>query len=181
MRQLISCVLPLLLFACTPGNLAVREPVANYVYKLGTGDRLRIDTYGEQRLSGEFVVAADGKLAFPLLGDLEVRGMTLEEFKAVLVARMGSELLRNPQVSVQLLNLRPVYILGEVARPGEFTYIERLSVFALVAKAGGYTYRANPGFAYIRREDETEERAVRVTSATPVFPGDTIRIPERSF
>jgi len=56
-----------------------------------------------------------------------------------------------------------------------------MSVFALVAKAGGFTYRANQSYAFIRREDETEEKAVRLTSATAVQPGDTVRIPDRVF
>jgi polysaccharide export outer membrane protein len=167
--------------ACAPKNLTTRESVGGYEYRIGPGDRLKVTTYNEQRLSGEFAVGANGAVSFPLAGDIAAKGKTVGEFRDELERRLGSEFLRNPRVAVEVLNFRPVYILGEIAKPGEFPYADRMSIFALVAKAGGFTYRANKSFAYIRREDETEEKAVRLTSATAVFPGDTIRIPERTF
>ena len=167
--------------ACTPSNLADRPAVGTFAYRIGPGDRLRIATYGEDRLTGEFTVTAQGAIAFPLLGEVAAEGRTVSEFTALLQRRLAGEYMRNPQVSVEMVNFRPVYILGEVTRPGEFPYGERMSVFALVAKAGGFTYRANQGYALIRSENETVERPVRLSSATAVQPGDTIRIPERSF
>lgn len=179
-RLLLICLLACL-SACSPAALSDGATVAAYQYRIGPGDRLKVQTYGEQRLSGEFAVGSDGSIGFPLVGDLVVSGKTLPEFKNELTARLGSEFLRNPQISVEITNFRPVYVLGEVAKPGEFSYNERMSVFALVAKAGGFTYRANQKFAYIRHEDGTDEQAVRLSSATAVQPGDTVRIPERSF
>ncbi|MFC3173505.1 polysaccharide biosynthesis/export family protein [Novosphingobium bradum] len=166
---------------CAPSALAERPPVGTFAYRIGPGDRLRIATYGEDRLTGEFTVTAQGAVAFPLLGEVAAGGQTVPEFTALLQRRLASEYMRNPQVSVEMVNFRPVYILGEVSRPGEFPYGERLSIYALVAKAGGFTYRANQGYALIRSENETVERPVRLSSATAVQPGDTIRIPERTF
>ncbi len=167
--------------ACTPKELATRATVGNYVYQIGPGDRVKVTTYGEDRLTGEFTVNSAGAISFPLLGTVPVAGKTLPEFNADLQQRLASGFMKNPQVAVEMLTFRPVYILGEVQRPGEFPYGERLSIYALVAKAGGFTYRANQKFAYVRGENETAERAVRLTSATAVQPGDTIRIPERTF
>jgi len=166
---------------CTPSSLAERPAVGSFEYRIGPGDRLRIATYGEDRLTGEFAITARGTVAFPLLGEVEAAGRTVPEFTAQLQRRLAGEYMRNPQVSVEMVNFRPVYILGEVSRPGEFPYGERLSIYALVAKAGGFTYRANQGYALIRSESDTAERAVRLSSATAVQPGDTIRIPERTF
>ncbi len=171
----------LLLGACAPANLADRASVGAYEYRIGTGDRLHVTTYGEDRLTGDFGVGPQGEVAFPLLGPVQAAGKTLAEFNAELQRRLASEFMRNPRVAVEMINFRPVYILGEVQRPGEFPYGERMSVYALVAKAGGFTYRASEKYAYIRSENETAERAVRLTSATAVQPGDTIRIPERNF
>jgi len=178
-RILIS--LSLALAACAPANLAERPSAASYQYTLGSGDRLKIETYGEQRLTGEFTVSGEGKVSFPLLGEIEARGKTLAQFKADLIGRLGTELLRNPQVTVEMLNLRPVYVLGEVVRPGEFPYAEHMTVYELVAKAGGFSYRANRGFAYVTGEGDPNEQATRLNSTTSVRPGDTIRIPERNF
>ena len=171
----------LALAGCAPSSLAERPSVGTFAYRIGPGDRLRIATYGEDRLTGEFTVTATGAIAFPLLGEVPAEGRTVSEFTAQLQRRLSSQYMRNPQVAVEMVNFRPVYILGEVSRPGEFAYGERLSVYALVAKAGGFTYRANQGYALIRSEDETVERPVRLSSATAVQPGDTIRIPERVF
>lgn len=179
-RQLALSLL-LLLGACAPSTLVDRASVGVYEYRIGAGDRLRVTTYGEDRLTGEFAVSSNGAVAFPLLGPVQAAGKSLPDFSAELQHRLASEFMRNPRVSVEMINFRPVYILGEVQRPGEFAYGERMSVFALVAKAGGFTYRANESYAYIRAEDEAAERAVRLSSATSVQPGDTIRIPERSF
>lgn len=173
--------LALAVAGCTPSGLADRPAVGTFVYRIGPGDRLRIATYGEDRLTGEFTVTATGAIAFPLLGEVPAEGRTIGEFTDLLQRRLASEYMRNPRVAVEMVNFRPVYILGEVTRPGEFAYGERLSVFALVARAGGFTYRANQGYALIRSENETVERPVRLSSATAVQPGDTIRIPERVF
>ena len=185
---LVSTLLPAILLpgllavgACTPGHLAERASVGSFEYRIGAGDHVKVTTYGEDRLTGEFTVNSAGVISFPLLGNVTAAGKTLAEFNAELQRRLGSEFMKNPQVSVEMVNFRPVYILGEVQKPGEFPFGERMSVYALVAKAGGFTYRANQKYAYVRGENETSERAVRLSSATAVQPGDTIRIPERTF
>lgn len=177
----LASLLAPLASACTPATLEERPSVGTFAYRLGAGDRLRIVTYGEEKLSGEFAVNAEGNVAFPLLGAVPAAGLTLAQFHAAVEEGLGASYMRHPRVSVEMLNLRPVYILGEVQRPGEFAFVDRMSIHALVAKAGGFTYRANPGHVYIRGEHDAEERAVRLTSGTAVQPGDTIRIPQRTF
>lgn len=173
--------LALLLPACSPAELGERPPVGAYEYRIGPGDRLRVATYGEERLTGEFAVNAAGQVSFPLLGEVPASGRTVAEFNADVRSRLASQFMRNPQVTVEMVSFRPVYILGEVQRPGEFPYGDRMSVYALVAKAGGFTYRANQKYIYVRGEGELAERAIRLSSATSVQPGDTIRVGERTF
>jgi polysaccharide export outer membrane protein len=76
---------------------------------------------------------------------------------------------------------RPIYILGEVQKPGEYQFAEGMSVYGLVAKAGGFTYRANENVVFIRHDREAEERAYSLTSGAAVLPGDTVRIGARYF
>jgi polysaccharide export outer membrane protein len=170
-----------LVAGCAPKQLTERPVVGSFEYRLGAGDKVRVATYGEDRLTGEFTVNAAGAIAFPLLGTVPAAGRTVSQFTADLQGRLASQFMRNPQVTVEMINFRPVYILGEVQRPGEFPFAERMSVYALVAKAGGFTYRANQSYVFVRGEEETQEHAVRLSSATAVQPGDTIRIPERTF
>ncbi|MGH6971663.1 MAG: polysaccharide biosynthesis/export family protein, partial [Caulobacteraceae bacterium] len=75
----------------------------------------------------------------------------------------------------------PYYILGEVVKPGEYPYIVGLTVLNAVATASGFTYRADTHKVYIRRANAPKEVELKITSTTPVEPGDTIRIAERFF
>lgn len=149
-------------------------------YKLGPADQLRITVFGEPDLTGLYVVGAQGSIAYPLVGEVSAMGLTVAEF----TTRLQTELqiyVRSPNVAVEVANYRPFFILGEVQRPGTYPYSANLTVQNAVATAGGFTYRANRNRVYIRHANEIEERAVRITTSTPVMPGDTVRIGERLF
>lgn len=150
-------------------------------YRLGPGDRLRVITFGEQNLTGEFVVNELGRVSLPLIGEVRAGGLTLDQFTGEVTTALGAGYLKNPRVSVEVLNYRPFYILGEVAKPGEYPFINGLTVTNAVATAGGFTYRANIHKVFVRGQRETREHAVPLTGTTLVHPGDTIRIAERLF
>ena len=107
-------------------------------------------------------------------------GLTLAEFSAQLQTALGAY-IRNPNVSAEVVNYRPFFILGEVQRPGTYPYSASLTVLNAVATAGGFTYRANQNRVFIRHANENVERSYPLTVATPVLPGDTVRIGERLF
>jgi len=165
--------------ACaTPGPaLDVSEPAE---YRLGPGDQLRITVFNEPDLTGQYVVGSQGSIAYPLVGEVNAAGLTLPEFTTALQTAL-LEFIRQPNVSVEVANYRPFFILGEVQRPGTYPYSANLTVLNAVATAGGFTYRANRNRVYIRHANEPEERLVPLDIATPVLPGDTIRIGERLF
>jgi protein involved in polysaccharide export with SLBB domain len=165
--------------ASTPGALGVRA--SDYVYQLGRGDKVKVTVFGEEQLTGEYELNGSGEIAFPLLGLVKAEGLTSEGLRTELLSRLGAEYLRDPKVSVEIARFRSVFILGEVAEPGEFSYSERLTVYALVAKAGGFTYRANQSTVFIRHESERDESRYILESGTAVQPGDTIRIGQRIF
>ena len=81
-----------------------------------------------------------------------------------------------------MLSYRPFYILGEVNRPGEYSYASGMTVEQAIARAGGFTYRANEKTVFLRRKTGANESAVPLRSAqVAVLPGDTIRVGERYF
>jgi polysaccharide export outer membrane protein len=86
--------------------------------------------------------------------------------------------LKNPQVSVEVLNYRPFYILGEVNQPGSYPYVNGMRIINAVALAGGYTYRADEDDLWVTRASGNRERA---GPTTQIFPGDVIEVPERFF
>lgn len=149
-------------------------------YRLGSGDKLRLMVFGEPDLSGEFDVSGSGRVALPLIGQVEAEGLTLSQLEAAIAAKLQDGYLNNPRVSVEVLNYRPFYIFGEVGSPGQYPYTSGMTVLNAVAVAGGYTYRANQDRVYITR-GEGAEVAYPASQAVKVLPGDVVRVSERFF
>ncbi len=179
-RALIAAF-TLALAACTTTPTATLPSIDQVEYRIGAGDKLNLTVFREDSLSGEFQVNEAGLLSLPLVGDIQASGKTLSQFRDDLTTLLGSEFVRDPRVTVNVASYRPVYVLGEVSNPGEYAYTERMTVYALVAKAGGFTYRANQNVAFIRHENEAQERAYSLTSGGAIMPGDTIRFEQRYF
>jgi protein involved in polysaccharide export with SLBB domain len=151
-------------------------------YRLGAGDKLRISVFGEDTLSGEFLVpGGGGTIAFPLIGDVQASGLTVNQLQAEIEGKLRPDYLKDPHVSIEVLNYRPFYILGEVMKPGEYPYTNGLTVLNAVATANGFTYRADTRKVYIKRASEPGELESKLNAMTTVQPGDTIRIGERFF
>ena len=149
-------------------------------YRLGSGDKLRVIVYGEQDLSGEFDVTGSGKISLPLIGQVQAAGLSLDEFESEIATKLKQGYLTSPKVSVEVLNYRPFYIIGEVEKAGEYPYTSGMNVLNAVAVAGGFTYRANQTQVYIARGGN-EETAYSVNQSVQVLPGDIVRVPERFF
>lgn len=163
---------------------SVPAPAASppqFEYRLGAGDKVRVITFGEEALTGEFFVGGSGQISLPLLGELPAAGKTAREFQAEVETALKDGYIKEPRVSVEVLNYRPFYILGEVTKAGEYPYTNNLTVLNAVATAGGFTYRADTRKVFIKRASEAAEQQYALTSTTQVAPGDTIRIGERFF
>lgn len=151
-------------------------------YKLSAGDKVRITVFNEPNLSGEFAVSANGVIALPLAGSIPAGGKTPGELQsAVAQVLQAGGFVRTPQVSAEVIEYRPYYILGEVTKPGQYPYLIGLTVSKAVATAGGFTYRANTKRVFVTRDGSTQEEEVQLTASTPIGPGDQIRIGERYF
>lgn len=151
------------------------------VYKLGTGDRVRVIVFNEEDLSGEFEVDSTGSLALPLIGNISARGLTLREFETEVAAALRDGYLRDPRVNVEVLNFRPFYIIGEVENGGEYDFVPEMTVLNAVALAGGYTYRADDRRVFVTKAGTNTEVEHRMETGIKVLPGDIIRVPERFF
>jgi polysaccharide export outer membrane protein len=170
----------LVLGACSTIPSTPDDVAQPFEYRLGPGDQLRITVFNEAELTGQFIVGSQGAISYPLVGEVRAAGLTVPEFSENLRQAL-LQYIRQPNVSVEVTNYRPFFILGEVQRPGTYPYSASLTVLNAVATAGGFTYRANRGRVFIRHDNEQEERSYPLTIATPVLPGDTVRIGERLF
>lgn len=150
-------------------------------YQLGTGDRVRIITFGEPSLTGEFQVSGTGTVALPLIGEINAAGATTTALQQRVINALKDGYLNNPSVSVEVLSYRPFYILGEVNKPGEYAFTNGGTVMKAVATAGGFTYRANTHKIFIKHASDPGEKTYPLDAGTPVLPGDTVRVVERHF
>ena len=150
-------------------------------YRLDSGDRIRVTVFGQAALSGEFNVDSSGAVALPLVQPVPARGDTPEDFARRLESVLAEKLLRNPAVAVEVTQYRPFYILGEVNRPGQYPYVNGLTVKTAAAIAGGFTYRAATTQVVITRR--TGEEMLEGTAAlnASLLPGDTVMVGERIF
>lgn len=179
---LIFTALPLA--ACGDNAPLASAEAAPPLYKLGIGDKIRVTVFGEEELTGEYAIGPDGTLALPLIGNLPASDRSPTELQADIADKLSPEYILDPRVSIDVLTFRPFYILGEVNKPGEYPYsADQLTVAQAVAVAGGFTYRANTKFVFIRHKDEQSELRYSIKNGAPVWvrPGDTIRIGERYF
>ncbi len=158
---------------------AAAATAANYT--LGAGDKLKITVFGEDDLSGDFVIAGDGTMALPLIGDVPAGGKSLRGLEQLITTRLKDGYLKAPQVSVEVINYRPFYILGEVQRPGSYPYVNGMTVLTAVALGGGFTYRARKEPIYVSRAGDEERKEMPVNPDDPILPGDVIRVRERFF
>jgi protein involved in polysaccharide export with SLBB domain len=149
-------------------------------YTLASGDRVNVTVFGQEDLSGEFSLDGRGNFAMPLVGTVEAYGVTTGELEDRIEERLAEGYLVDPKVTVQVLNYRPFYILGEVNRQGQFEYVNGMTVLNAVALAGGFTYRAKEDGVELQRGGSNAAPVV-VTGDTPILPGDIIRVPERFF
>ena len=153
----------------------------NSAYTLGSSDRLRVTVFGHPDLSGEFEVDGTGQISLPLIGQKKAEGLSTSMLEQSITQTLASGYILDPRVSVEVINYRPFYILGEVGKPGEYPYTNGLTVQNAVAAAGGFSYRANKRTVYIKSMDSDREIAYELTPGTVVKPGDTLRIGERIF
>ncbi|KAF0183757.1 MAG: polysaccharide export outer membrane protein [Caulobacteraceae bacterium] len=165
-----------------PGAQPGTQGASTDGYVLGINDRVRVLVFGEQSLSGEFLVDSTGRIAMPFIGEVQAAGLTRRQLEEDLEKKLSAEeILLDPRVSVDFLNLRPYYILGEVTKPGEYPYTQGLNVFNAVATAGGFTTLANQTRIMIKRQGEAVETEYSLLSPVTVQPGDTIRVIKGAF
>jgi polysaccharide export outer membrane protein len=146
-------------------------------YQLGPGDKMHINVFGAEDLTGDFVVSDTGSLSFPLIGDVKAAGLTPAQLTKSISSRLADGFMRDPKVSVQVTSYRPFYIFGEVTRPGEYPYSAGMSVLNAVALGGGYSYRANQSYVVVRRDNKDYS----ANGQSHILAGDIIRVPERYF
>lgn len=177
-------------------------------YRLGTGDKLRVTVFGQPDMSGEFAVDAAGQVTVPLVGAVDAARLTVAELTKALTERLAKDFLVDPKVSIDVLNYRPFYVLGEVKSPGSYAYVVGINIRQAIAIAGGFNRRAKTSTVTLYRDSRTSQKGEVLTELdrqlvgqrfgerqthqlldeefeadldAPVLPGDTIDVDRRLF
>jgi polysaccharide export outer membrane protein len=157
------------------------EEDKNASYRLGSGDKLKITIFNQEDLNGEYVIDGAGNFSLPLVGTIAAKNVTLEELEKKLKDALSPDFLLNPQISIQVLNYRPFYILGEVEKPDSYPYVSGMTYRNAVAIAGGFTYRAKEDHVYVIHGNDPSQKEIKAKMDMQVLPGDIIRVDERMF
>lgn len=165
----------------TPAS-AASTPAPPEEFRLGSGDHIHVTVFGADQISGEYAVDLSGNVAIPLAGIVPAQGLTPPELASSIALRLHDQhMMENAQVSIEVISTRPIYVLGEVGKPGEYPFHAGLNVVSAVATAGGFNYRANQDYVFVRRAGQGDEIKIPFDSAAPLHPGDIVRIPSRNF
>ena len=149
------------------------SPMPSPDYRVGPGDVLEVEVFGNPDLSRTPTVQTNGMVALPLIGEVPVVGLTLAEVKASLTTLLGRDYLVNPQVDVRVKEYQSqfVTVLGEVATPGRRPLRGATRLIDVLVEAGGLTARAS-GELVLSRADGTFEdgaRSMRVRLGAPTL------------
>jgi polysaccharide biosynthesis/export protein len=156
-------------------------------YRLGPGDKLRVEVYGEPQLSQTLQVRPDGKITQTLVGDVMAAGRTSLELRESLATALKAY-MNTPAVTVIVTDAiaNQIDVAGEVAHPGQQVLNGPINVLQAVSRAGGVTEWAKKGDIYILRTTPKGTQRIdanykdALTGKVPAVvlqPGDTLVVP----
>ncbi|MEF1220937.1 polysaccharide biosynthesis/export family protein, partial [Photobacterium damselae] len=111
-----------LLFVLFPLKYSYATDDSSPGYKLGPGDHISIEVYGEPSMSMKLQISQGGSINFPYIGNVIITGKTPEEVENDIARRLKGDYILNPMVSVNITNFRNIYVAGEVENPNGYEY-----------------------------------------------------------
>lgn len=155
------------------------------LYLLSANDVVTVHVFNEPDLSNDYTIDGQGKITLPLIGKIAVGSLSEQQAaQKIATALKEGGYLQNPRITVALKDARPVFVMGEVEKAGEYAFKHGLTVYQAVALAGGYTYRADRNDILISRlsgKGTGNETRLSASENTPILPGDVIEVGERFF
>jgi polysaccharide biosynthesis/export protein len=167
---------------------APHPPTVDEEYRLGPGDKLRIEVYKDPQLSQSVQIRPDGKITLPLVGDVEATGRTPLELRDM-IAQSLKEYMNNPTVTVIVVEAvaSQVFVMGEVSHPGSMQLHGPTTILQAIAMAGGFKEFANTKDVRVLRPADNgtiqqlkfNYRDVLNGDAKPFYlrSGDTVIVP----
>ncbi|MES2821968.1 MAG: polysaccharide biosynthesis/export family protein [Pseudomonadota bacterium] len=162
----LTLVFALGLYASCGLTAEVTEPAQ---YKINSGDVLSVHVWNEDNVSQkEILVRPDGRISIPIVGEVVVAGKSIATVKDELSTRLSSILIDKPVVTVSIIQLsgNTVFVLGKVARPGQYIILGQLDVTQALALAGGTTtFAQESDIKVLRRNHEGKQKSINFNYA----------------
>ncbi len=160
-------------------------------FQLQAGDRLEITVYREDDLSGVYEIDPAGSLTFPLIGEMQIAGLRVDQLLERLTWNLRKYLI-NPQVSISRAEttIKSISVLGQVKKPGAFDYTPGITVMRLISQAGGFERAANKRKIRVVRMVNGKKESLIINGAAiingdeedpAVEPSDMIFVSEAIF
>ena len=186
MRKMLLFTLILLLVSCYFWG----EDQYKADYKIGAKDLLEISVFGLEEMNKTVRVSEDGKITFPLLGEVEVEGLTKTELEKKLSQLFEEKYLQSPQVTVFIKEYQSkrISVLGAVGKPGPYELLGRQTLLQLISEAGGLTEDAGDDIIVIRQFQDGTSISLKISIDDlflkgdarlniPLEPNDIVNIP----
>lgn len=144
-------------------------------YKIGPKDLLEISVFGLDELNTKVRVSEEGKITLPLIGEVEVEGLTKANLERKLSSLLGEKYLQNPQVTVfiQEHQSKRVSVLGAVRDPGTYELIGRQTLLQIISQAGGFTPDAGDTVTVMRQYPDGSSNSIEISIEDLIMKGRT--------
>jgi polysaccharide export outer membrane protein len=149
-------------------------------YQIGPRDLIEVTVFGAPEMNRKERVPETGRITFPLLGEVDVAGLTKVELEKKLTQLLSEKLLQNPQVTVSILEYQSkrVFVLGAIRNPGPYELQGRQTLLHAIAEAGGLLPEAGNEIIITRKLSEETTKSLRISVEDLVLKGDdSLNIP----
>ena len=159
-------------------------------YRIGPGDLIEIKIFELEQLSQIVRVSEDGSITLPLLGRVEVEGLTQEGVAAKIAKLLAEKYVKNPQVTVFIKEYKSkqVAVIGAVEKPGSYELIGRKNLLQMISAAGGFTDQATDEIYVLREGPDGNTGSIAIDLKDllvngnqklniPIEPNDVINVP----
>lgn len=166
-----------------PGSLLMlallAAAIAQEQYRIAPGDRISINVYGEPDLSfDDLPIPGSGYITYPFLGQVRAEGRSEVELANDISRGLLDGYLLQPQVSVAVINYRPVFVGGAVRLPGQKEFSIGMDVERLIALSGGFSDYADQSDIIIQRRGESGRFELKADLSRDIMPGDVVTVGE---
>lgn len=143
-------------------------------FKIGAKDLLEIRVFGLDALNTTVRVSEDGMITLPLLGEVNVEGMTKSDIERKLASLLEEKYLQNPQVTVFIKEYQSklVSVLGAVEKPGPLQLLGRQTLLQILSQAGGLTKDAGNDIIIIRQLADGTSTSIKISIEDLILKGD---------